>query len=322
MIIKNSNIRRSIFENRYVIFVIIFGIILTLYIIQLLNANAKEKMEQKNNEIQNTVTQKVDKSSQPIISGEDVSKKDQQSNTELIEQFIRYCNNQQIEKAYNLLTNDCKEEVFGNNIEYFKKNYVDKIFTTKKMCTIQSWINSRVYTYKVKIFDDMLSTGQIIDTNHAIEDYYTIVKQENSDKLNINSYIAKQEIKKEVSIDGMKVSILNKNIYKQYEEYEIKLENTANKTILLDSQEKADSIYLIGSNENHYNAFSYEVDRTNLIIEPKRIKTMVLRFDKIYSSQVIMRKMVFEDIITDYETYEQVTDKKQYSNRQKIVIEL
>ena len=35
-----------------------------------------------------------------------------------------------------------------------------------------------------------------------------------------------------------------------------------------------------------------------------------------------MRQMVFEDVITDYETYNQLTDKTQYVNREKIVIDI
>ena len=75
MIIKNSNIRRSIFENRYVIFVIIFAIILALYLIRLLNANAKEKLSVKNSETQNTIveTQRRDTSSQSVITQTEVA---------------------------------------------------------------------------------------------------------------------------------------------------------------------------------------------------------------------------------------------------------
>ena len=94
MIIKNSNIRRSIYENRYVIFVVIFAIILALYLIRFLNENAKEKLKPKN-EIQNVaVTQpKVDTSTKPVISGTEVNKEQQENNTKLIETFITYCNN-------------------------------------------------------------------------------------------------------------------------------------------------------------------------------------------------------------------------------------
>ncbi|MBO5479176.1 MAG: hypothetical protein J6A04_05725 [Clostridia bacterium] len=322
MIIKNSNIRRSLFENRYVIFAIVFAIILVLYLIQVLNAESKKESIVQDNKVQNETAQVVDKSSQTVISGKDVTTTQQESNTKIIEEFITYCNNKEIEKAYSLLTEECKEEVFAGNIQYFKQNYVDKIFTSKKMCGMQSWINSYMYTYKVTIQDDMLSTGKTNSSGNKIEDYYTIVKQENSYKLNINSYIGRQQINKESQLNGIKITIICKNIYKDYESYDIKIENLSQKTILLDSKEKVNSIYLVGSNENKYDAYSYEIDKTQLILEPLRTKTLTINFNKIYSNKARMQQMVFTDIITDYEEYENMQNKNEYTNRIKISIEI
>lgn len=324
MIIKNSNVRRTLFENRYVIFVIIFAIILVLYLVQVLNEGAKQKLQSSNNEIQNTVTgaEKVDKSSQTVISGNDVTVAQQENNTKIIEEFINYCNNKEIEKAYNILTDECKEEIFDNNIQNFKQNYVDKIFTTKKMCSMQSWINSYRYTYKVKILDDMLSTGIISSSENSIEDYYTIVEKKDGYKLNINSYIGRQECNTQTQINGITLTVLYKNVYKEYESYDIKIENATQKTILLDSQEKVDSMYLVGSNENNYDAYSYEIDKTELIVEPSKMKILTIRFNKLYSNQTIMKQVVFSDIITDYETYEATLNKNEYTNRIRMLVEI
>ena len=240
MIIKNSNIRRSIVENRYVIFVVIFAIILALYLIRFLNENAKEKLKPKN-EIQNVaVTQpKVDTSTKPVISGTEVNKEQQENNTKLIETFITYCNNKEIEKAYALLSDECKEEVFSSNIQYFAKNYVEKIFTTKKMVTMQAWMNSYMNTYQVKIMEDMLSSGKITSSENAIEDYYTIVKKGTTNKLNINGYIGKQQMDAKDQVNGIAITVLCKDIYKEYETYDVKIENTSTHTILLDTRGKS-----------------------------------------------------------------------------------
>lgn len=240
MIIKNSNIRRSIFENRYVIFVIIFAVILALYFIRILNENAKEKNRKKSIEVQNTVIEeaKKDVSNKPIISTIEIPKEQKQNNTKIIDEFITYCNEQEIQKAYDLLTQECKEEIFASNIQYFKANYVDKIFKTKKVYTIQDWIISNRYTYKVTIVDDMLSSGKVATSQNTIEDYYTIVVEKNEIKLNINNYIGRNEIRKENMQKGVKITILSKDIYKEYEAYDIIIENTTQNAILLNSRSK------------------------------------------------------------------------------------
>lgn len=323
MIIKNSNIRRSIFESRYVIFAVIFAIVLVLYLIQMLNNNIKQENAMQNNQIQNTIVDREDTTSKPVITGNEVKKDTQQANTKIIEQFITYCNNKEIEQAYGLLTDECKEELFFGNMEYFKQNYVDKIFVTKKMASIQSWISGYINTYRVTIQDDILSSGKLDSSNNIIEDYYTIMEQQDGTyKLNINNYIRREKVEKQRQINGITITIVCKDIYKEYESYDITIENMTSKTILLDSKETVDSIYLLGSNDNHYDAFSYEIDKTQTIIKPEENKKLTIRFNKIYSNKIIMRQMIFSDVIADYEEYEKTQNKKEYTDRLRFNIEL
>lgn len=325
MIIKNSNIRRNLFENRYVIFAVIVAIILVLSLIQFFNKNAKESATIKANEAQNIVNiaNRNNNNSSGTITTPDAnqniqdSKKD--SKVALIEEFISYCNKKEIGKAYELLTDQCKEEVFFSNIQNFKNNYVDKIFTTQKMYSVQNWMNSE--TYKIRILDNIISTGNT-SLQNAVEDYYTVVKQQSQYKLNINGYIGKKQMDRTAQQNGVKVTILCKNVYKEYEIYEVKVENTSDQTILLDSKEKTSSIYLMGSNEQHYDAYTYEVDQTNLQVEPNRTKILTIRFHKLYSNRATIEAMVFEDIIMDVKTYETQQDKKLYTNRMKMKIEI
>lgn len=321
MIIKNSNIRRNIFESRYVIFAIIFAIVLVLYVIQMVNNNIKQENSLQNNQMQNTVEQK-DPTSKPVITGNEVKQETKEANTKVIEQFIAYCNNKEIEQAYGLLTNECKEELFFSNIEYFRKNYVDKIFTNKKMISIQSWVSGYKNTYRVTIQDDILSTGKLNSSHNIVEDYYTVIPNENGYQLNINSYIGREQINKQKQVNGITTNLLCKDIYKEYEMYDIVIQNTTSKTILLDSKENVNSIYLIGSNDSHYNAFSYEIDKSDTILKPQETKKLTIRFNKIYTNEAIMRQMVFSDVITDYEEYELTQNKKEYTNRLRLIIDI
>lgn len=325
MIIKNSNIRRSIVENRYVIFVIILGIILAFLVIRILNANAKEKFEQKKSETQNTmiVQEKKDTSSQAVITQTEVEKPVQQNNLKIIEEFIGYCNNKEIEKAYGLLSEECQEEVFSSNIQYFKKNYVDKIFQTKKMYETQAWVNGyQTQTYKVKIMEDILSTGKINSSKNNIEDYYTLVTKGDVTKINLNGYIGRQIIEKETVYSGIRVKLLYKDIYSEYETYKIEMENTTTNTILMDTQENVKTMYLESDEQNTYNAHSHEVDKTQLTIEPNQTTVITIPFNKLYSNQAIIRKVVFSDVILNYEEYMTVENKKQYIKRGTISIEI
>lgn len=328
MIIKNSNLRRNLFSNRYLILAIMAAIIFLLLLINTLNNISKEnnskKAEEQNKIQQNTIKQQeIYTPEKTTISGTNVRQQEQENNKTLIENFINYCNQKQIEQAYNLLTDECKKEVFFSNIANFSNNYVNKIFNSKKTYSMQSWINRDTYTtYKIKIVDDMISTGKITSTQNEIEDYYTVVKEEGEYKLNINSYIVKKHINKEKEFKGVKITVINKDTYRDYEIYEIKIENLNENTILLDSQERTDSMYVFASNESKYSAYSYEIDRSRLIIEPGRYKTIKIKFNKRYSNESITKAIIFGDIIKNYDEYKNMQNKKEYKDRWTISIEV
>lgn len=330
MIIKNSNLRRELFSNRYLILAIMAAIIFLLLLINTLNNMTKEEStnlitpEQSILEQTNNISkQEIYTPEKTTISGNNVRPQKQEANKTLIENFISYCNQKSIEQAYNLLTDDCKEKMFFSDIENFKNNYVNKVFNGKKTYSMQSWINRDIYTtYKIKIVYDMISTGKITAKENEIEDYYTVMKNGEEYKLNINGYIGKKEINKEKELQGIKLTVVSKDTYKDYESYDIKVENLNESPILLDSQEHTDSMYIFASNESKYSAYSYEIDRSRLIIEPGRYRTITIKFNKIYSNQAITKSIVFSDIIKNYEEYKNAQNKKEYKDRGAISIDV
>lgn len=315
MIIKNSNLRRVIFENRYKILAIIVAIILVLCLIRALNELAKQQAKKKNTSTQIN-TQSSYKPQETLVLGEDVSNAKQQESTKIMDEFISYCNKKEIEKAYNLLTDSCKEEIFNSSIENFKTNYVEKIFTSFKTYNMQAWINAINTTYKVRILNDVLSTGT---TGEVIEDYVTIVKQNNQYKISVNSYITKTDINKKTEKNGVVITVTSKNTYMDYEIYNIKVENNTKNTILLDTKTKQKSAYITSSKNVTYSAFMHEVDNAYLSIKPQLYTNTSIKFNKIYSPNISINKLTFTDVVTNLEEYNQLQNKSEY---QKTIIEV
>lgn len=316
MIIKNSNLRRGIFENRYKILAIIVAIILVLCLIRALNEIAKQSIKEK--DTKNTIVESSYKPQETLILGDNVSQTKQEDVTKIMDEFINLCNKKETEKAYNLLTDECKEEIFESSLENFKTNYIEKIFTTVKTYNMQSWINSGNPTYKVRILQDALSTGK---TGESFEDYITIVKQDNTYKLNINSYVGRTNINKEKTKDNIKLTVINKDTYMDYEIYNVKIENKTNNTILLDTKTKQKSVYITGSNNATYSAFIHEIDNAYLTIKPRIYSNISIKFNKIYSPNIRINSLTFTDIITNLEEYNKAENKENY-NKEIIKIEL
>lgn len=317
MIINNSNLRKDMFQNRYKILAIIVAIILVLCLIQVLNAFAKSSGKNKNINTNSSTTSSY-KPQETTLLGEDVQSDIQEEITKVMDEFIKYCNSKEIKKAYNLLTDECKEEKFSNDIENFKKDYVEKIFTTAKTYNMQSWINGRNPTYKVRILNDVLSTG---DTKEVVEDYVTIIKENNDYKISLNSYIGSQNINTKNKQDDVLITALSKQANMDYEIYKIKIENKTKNTILIDTKTKQKSVYATGSNNVTYTAFMYEIEDTLLTVEPGISRTISLKINKIYSPNIGVEKLTFTDIIMNLEEYNNTQNKNEYP-RKTIEIEV
>ena len=195
-------------QNRKVIFWSIIVIAFILILIQLLNslaesshkykANAKiENSLSNNNELQenNTYNSKnVLLSSDSLTQDEQISSRALTDDSNLIQSFVKFCNNQEVEQAYNLLSDDCKEQLYPN-IDDFERNYYNLVFNgSKKNVTVENW-NKQIYRIKLNE-DNILQTGNL-QGGSSQTDYFTIVlDSEGNEKLNINGFVGKKEINK------------------------------------------------------------------------------------------------------------------------------
>lgn len=309
---------RYINQNRRSILIIILFLGFIILIIQLLNNSAKRDIENGKKAI--NITNQVEAeygTNKSVISNQKIEENTLKNQTNVIDEFINYCNNSDIQSAYNLISDECKE-IFFPKIEIFKSNYIDEIFNTKKIYTIDNWNNT---TYKVRILDNMLATGKA-NNGEAIEDYYTIVYSNDGYKLNINKYIGKTSINKEKQYKNINVKIISKDTHMNYEIYNIIVENKTENDILLDSKESTKSIYLKDSNEVKYPSYSHEIVDSSLIVKSGSSSNLSIKFTNSYISNRKMQSLCFSDIVANYREYKKNTNKEQYTNRIKVEVEI
>lgn len=122
-------------------------------------------------------------------------------------------------------------------------------------------------------------------------------------KINLKSFIYSEKTNKTVEKDGIKVTVLTKEVYKDNEKYEIKVENTTNKTILIDTRQSSNTLFLLGDNAIKYNSNIAEIATIMQRIPSSITRTYRIRFYKTYSSGVEGAAVVFSDIVPDYDQY-------------------
>ena len=222
----------------------------------------------------------------------------QKDTIEVINDFFAYCNAGKIEEAYNLLTEECKEEMYPK-LNNFKESYYNKIFNgEKKNISLENWIGN---IYKVNISNDLLSTGMYDETNIR-QEYITIKESKNKIyKLNINNYISREDINKsELFYDNVELNVEEKDIYMDYEIYTFTIKNNTDNTILIDNLKNIDSMYIEDKNSMKYSAYTHEISLSELLIKPRETREFKVKYYNKYGSNKKIKNVVFSRVIMKY----------------------
>lgn len=144
---------RWYYQNKNKFWVIVLVIIGSYGLLLLLNNNALNTgsyiSTQPNYTNPNTI-----QSEYSVISNEYIDKSEIADANKIIDKFISYCNEKNFEAAYNLLSENCKDEKFPN-LSTFIDNYCNEIFKTTKIYEMQNWKNK---TYRIKLYDNPMET--------------------------------------------------------------------------------------------------------------------------------------------------------------------
>ena len=297
-----NRIIRFFNQNRIRIIITILIIVFILSIIYAVN----KILEQTRTDI-SQVSNHIEDSSVPIesvITGEEIDEEVTLENTNTIREFVDYCNSGNYQNAYNLLSEDCRNEVFST-IEQFISNYVNKIFMTSKTYRLELWYNTNnVYTYRMVYQENnLLETGNI-NSENTVEDYITIINENNEQRLNINGFIQKEAINATNNTNNISITINNKSMFRNFEKYNITIINNTDKTIQLSDGTNGNDICLIDSNEEEYDSIISEVPVSFLEIDAGATRTLDIRFYKMYNPYRTINYIQFKNIITDLEDYE------------------
>lgn len=298
-------------QNRKNIIKVILIIAFIILVIQLLNWLTrinKQNEEEDNNIIEknNTINEII--SDRSLISGESISSTKLEEDTEIINKFVKYCNEENIDGAYELLTDECKEEMFPT-IDDFNNIYYLKLFgEEKKMHTIENWVKS---TYQVRYTGDILSTGNL-NNNETRQDYITVIKENDEKKLNINNYLKRTNLNKSTEYKDIKVTVTNIDTYIDYEIYNLTIENNSENDILLDTSDDTESIYLLDSRDMKYYFYNNEIVENRLLVKSNLKNNLKIKFSNSYSSSRRIESLVFSKLILNYKEYKELENKEEY----------
>lgn len=294
-------LRQYYYNNKNMIWIVIGIAIFIIVIIQLLNyivKNRNEEILSNTNANANNIASNetyLPSTTSSIISDSNVSEKDLKEDSDIIEEFVNYGNSNDVEGAYNLLSQDCKDEMFST-LDRFYNNYFQGVFSEKRAYDLETWDSTgNRTTYRIKYLNNVMATGTI--NEEFIEDYITVIEENNEKKLNINQFINKVDLDKKASKDGLDVSVTGKYYYYDYEIFEITFQNNSEQTVVLDSKEDTETVYVKDSNNVRYSWFGNEIANEYLTINPGESRTLKIKFNKMYNRERQDETINFTDLL-------------------------
>ena len=307
--------RKRIIGRAVAAFVIIIVLWRMIYLMGSNKNNKTISLSQTQLDSLNSITLSSQKSA---ITGKNASISEEKIKT--IDEFVSFCNIGKIQEAYDLISNECKEELF-QDIKSFQESYFSPIFKDNKRNTsIENWYGD---IYLVTYNEDYLSTGRY-SYNNSYRDYITVVMDsEKKYKLNINSYIGRTEINKTGKTGELEVKVIRKDSYMEYEKYFFEVKNGYNHKVSIGQIEDEESVsYLEDKNKIKYNAAITELAQADLLLYEKQTKTLQIKYYNQYTSTRVLERVVFPNIYLNYQAYVNVNDKNVYKDYGTIQINI
>ncbi len=296
-------IRRIYNQNKRGIWLVLLIIASIIIVIQLLNFIAKKQNEQRINtslNISENTTKKernlTSSSNHSVASSEKISSEELEKGAEVIEEFINYCKNGEIKLAYQMLTDECKEEMYTTQ-ESFEKLYCSQIFQNNSNCSLENWNGN---TYRIKVIGDILASGKINEGDEK-QDYITVKRVEDGYKLNINGYIGREEINRTKEKEKITITVVSRDTYMDYEKYQIKVKNNSEHTILLDTLKDTYGMYIENDKGVKFSSYLQEVSIADLELARGHERNISIKYYSTYNEKKNIASVVFSNVVLNYD---------------------
>jgi len=237
----------------------------------------------------------------PIISTKyDVPKKEQDNIINIIDEFIDNCNNKEYDKAFKLISEDCKNIIFHNNINEFKE-YINNLFDEKKIYDIQNLSNDKnLYIYRLRLLDDFLAKGVKSKSELQYKQQeISLSKVNNEFKISILNFIKSNNLNKEYDDEYINVKINNSEVYYDCEVYNVTIKNKSDKTVVLCDNLQGEEILLnIGNETREVREDSIYAGDINLdvVIKPNETKEFRFKFVKFFDEYASSVSIQFDKV--------------------------
>ncbi len=227
-----------------------------------------------------------------VMSDDEVPDKWQETIESTIDTFVQRCNNKDYENAYNMLSDDCKSEVYPTLNSF--KSYVDNRYSSKRAYSIQNFSNvGKQYIYDVNLMDDIMATGLTGKEYGYLEEKFVFTEDDDSLKLAIGGFVRKQNLNVMAEDENLKVNIDSKDVFYDHENYKVTLTNRSKHPIVIADGSSTNEVSL---NINTDDRNEKNVGTYGIVLQPGESKSYTFTFTKYCDDGNAPQYMMFNAI--------------------------
>ena len=218
---------------------------------------------------------------------------------EMIDQYVKYCNEGNYHKAFLMLSEDCQKYEFNNDLEAFTQ-YVLVKMPTRRQHSIQNYSNyDDYYIYEVKYIDDILATG-LTNQVYMYSTEKIIFKKVSGGKyeMAVGNFISYDDINSISENEYLKIDIQERMVRYSIETYTVKFTNRTDSTVVVSDNLQNNEVNLVLTGEYRARMNS----DTRIVLGPEETKTVSLIFEKFADDGDKAQALLFGTIrvIEDY----------------------
>lgn len=298
-----NQIIRYFNQNKRKIIIGVAVIAFLIILLTIINSAIKQNRQKENIDPNDYAVTDLEKPDESIISDVNLSEETAKINSEIIKSFVEACNNKNYEQAYNLLSAECKEVEYPT-LQDFQNDYIKHIMENSVSYQLELWtVYDGYITYRVTFYEGNLLQNGGIPPEENYVDYITLLQEENEIKLNINKFVKREEINKSAKDRDIEIIINARNVYMDYEIYNITFKNYSEKSILINDGQDSNNMFITDQNGNQYISYINEIPLASLGLKPGFQKLLNVKFAKAYNTYREVKYITFQNIILDSELY-------------------
>lgn len=263
----------------------------------------------------NTTENKIEKTYNPdtpvmTMDSDSIPNKYKSTMRDTIDKYFNYCKSGDYENAFNMLTDECKDYLYENNVENFKKYYARFFDNDSKTYYIQNYSNfDGYYIYDLYILDDIEVTGAT-NGNGEKKEKITLTKVNNEFKISNNGYIGNKKIGVCAEDENMKVEVTSKDISYEREGYNITVTNKTDKYLLISDGSFKNEVTL---NLGDQLRTATNTQATSFLVGPNSSQEFTFIFTKFADDGSIITELNLNDV-RFYEKYNTSLTPEQANN--------